>query len=250
MAKVKGLIKILGTLDDLTFYKTQDGHLVKTKGGVSKARIATDPNFLRTRENNFEFGSAASAGKLLRSAVRSLMMVASDNRVTSRVTKLMTLIKEYDTTSARGARNVGVAISATAAKAEMIGFNFNIGAILSAILVKPYAVNTTTGVITIANLTPLNDIAYPAGATHATITGAWVRINFVANTTVIEFTNAVNLPLNTTASTVTLTPTAVPSGSTGTNIFLIAVEFFQLVNSVQYVLSNGSYNALGVIDVV
>lgn len=32
MAKLKGILKIEGTLDELTFYKTQDGHLVKTKG--------------------------------------------------------------------------------------------------------------------------------------------------------------------------------------------------------------------------
>ena len=249
MAKVKGLVKIVGTLDDLTFYKTQDGHLVKTKGGVSKARIATDPQFIRTRENGAEFGSAAISGKLLRFAVRALMMVASDNRATSRITKLMTLVKNYDLTSPRGSRNVGVAMSTAEAKAEMLGFNFNISAILSAILVKQYTVNTTTGVIYIPNLTPLNDIVYPTGSTHVSITGAWVKIDFVANTTVIEFTNAVNLPINTTTSSVTLTPTAVPAGSTGTNLFLIAVEFFQLVNGVQYVLSNGAYNALAIVQV-
>ena len=87
MARLKGLLKIEGTLDNLTFYKTQDGHLVKTKSGVSGDRIANDPNFQRTRENGSEFGSSASAGKLLRNAVRNLMMNASDNRVTSRLTQ-------------------------------------------------------------------------------------------------------------------------------------------------------------------
>ena len=71
MARLKGLLKIEGTLDNLTFYKTQDGHLVKTKSGVSGDRIANDPNFQRTRENGSEFGSSASAGKLLRNAVRN-----------------------------------------------------------------------------------------------------------------------------------------------------------------------------------
>ncbi len=32
MAKLKSLIKIEGTLDELTFYKTQDGNLVRQKG--------------------------------------------------------------------------------------------------------------------------------------------------------------------------------------------------------------------------
>ena len=51
MAKLSGILKIEGTLENLTFYKTQDGHLVKTKGGVSADRIANDPTFQRTREN-------------------------------------------------------------------------------------------------------------------------------------------------------------------------------------------------------
>lgn len=72
MAKLKGIIKIEGTLQDMTFYKTQDGHLVKTKSGVSGSRIATDPAFARTRENGAEFGSAAKAGKLLRNCTRYL----------------------------------------------------------------------------------------------------------------------------------------------------------------------------------
>jgi len=45
MARQKGIIKIEGTLDDFTFYKTKDGYLVKTKSGVSGERIASDPAF-------------------------------------------------------------------------------------------------------------------------------------------------------------------------------------------------------------
>ncbi len=49
MAKLKSLIKIEGTLDDLTFYKGKEGFLVRSKGGVSKKRINNDPAFARTR---------------------------------------------------------------------------------------------------------------------------------------------------------------------------------------------------------
>ena len=83
MAKLKGIIKLQGTLDELTFYKTQDGNLVKTKSSISKERIATDPAFIRTLENGAEFGSAASAGKLLRAAVLSLMG-SRDSKLTSK----------------------------------------------------------------------------------------------------------------------------------------------------------------------
>ncbi|SFQ40093.1 hypothetical protein [Parafilimonas terrae] len=248
MAKLKGIIKIEGTLDELTFYKTQDGHLVKTKSGVSGDRIANDPTFQRTRENGSEFGAAASAGKLLRDTVRTLMLSASDNRITARVTQLMTIIKNYDTTSARGERTVGVGIAAAGATDELKNFDFNINAIISSIFYKPYSVDTATGVISITGLVPINDIAAPTGATHVTLRGAWAKVDFAGGTSSVEYTNAVNLPIDGTSGNVTLTPAAVPAG-TGTSVFLFAVEFFQEVNGVQYTLKNGAYNALSIVEV-
>jgi len=89
MAKQTGLIKLKGKIGDLSFYKTKDGHLAREKGGVDAERIARDPAFIRTRENGAEFGSSASAGKLMRDALRPLIMRAADGRVTSRLTKVM-----------------------------------------------------------------------------------------------------------------------------------------------------------------
>ncbi len=63
MARQGGLLKVVGKLDDLSFYKSADGFLVRTKGGVSADRINSDPTFQRTRENNAEFGMSAGAGK-------------------------------------------------------------------------------------------------------------------------------------------------------------------------------------------
>jgi len=39
MAKQKGILRVTGTLDELSFYKEKDGFLVKTKGGITKNRI-------------------------------------------------------------------------------------------------------------------------------------------------------------------------------------------------------------------
>ena len=248
MARQKGIIKIEGTLDEITFYKTQDGHLVKTKSGVSGDRIANDPGFVRTRENGAEFGSAASAGKLLRDALRTLMLTASDNRVTSRLTKVMTGIKNYDTTSARGERTVGVGIADPAAMELLNGFDFNISAILSSILFAPYTVDQPTGKISFAALAPINDIAFPSGATHITLSGAFAIVDFAAGTSDIQFSPEVNLPIDGTTAPQTLTPAAVPAG-TGTKIYLLEIEFFQEVKAVQYSLKNGAYNALAIVEV-
>jgi hypothetical protein len=249
MARQTGIIKIKGKIGDLSFYKTKDGHLAREKGGIEADRIKNDPAFVRTRENGAEFGASATAGKFSRDSLRPIANTASDNRVVSRMTKLMTKIKNLDTTSTRGKRNAGVAMTLATAKALLKGFEFNKNALLGSVLYKPYAVNTTTGVITIPGLVPVNDIAWPAGATHISLTGCYGNLNYATSVADVKLTNVVNLLIDGTATAVTLTPTAVPAG-TGAKVFLLKIEFFQLVNGVQYSLKNGAYNALKVIEVV
>ena len=209
MARQKGIIKLKGKVGDLSFYKTQDGHLAREKGGVEKSRIEKDPAFARTRENGAEFGSAASSGKLMRDALRTIAINASDNRVTSRLTKLMTDIKNEDTENIRGKRSVGDALVNVTAKALLKGFNFNNRAFLGSVLFKPYAVNIATGEIIINGLTPINDIAYPSGATHFSVKGAWAKIDFVNRVHKIELSDAFNAPIDATLNDVVLTPAAV-----------------------------------------
>jgi len=52
MAQQKGILPVKGTLGNLTFYKSKDGYLIREKGGLDAKRIASDPAFQRTRENN------------------------------------------------------------------------------------------------------------------------------------------------------------------------------------------------------
>jgi len=249
MAKLKGILKIEGTLQDMTFYKTQDGHLVKTKSGVSADRIANDPGFQRTRENGSEFGNAATAGKVLRNAVRTLMMNAADNRVTSRLTQIMTQIKNYDADSVRGERSVADGIADPAALALLKDFDFNNKALLSGVLFAPITVATATGVINIPVFVPINDISYPSGSTHVSLKGAFANVDFANEISVIEYSPVTNLPIAGTNTPVTLTPAGVPAG-TGTKFYLVLIEFFQQVNGVQYSLKNGSYNVLNIVEAV
>jgi hypothetical protein len=248
MARQDGILRIKGTLGGMTFYKSQDGDLVKTKSAVDGNRIASDPAFARTRENGAEFGAAGTAGKLLRDALRSMMMNVADNRVTSRVTQKMTEISKLDTASTRGNRVASVGLGDVAGKALLKGFEFNINAILKSILFKPYAVATATGVITINGLVPINDVAFPAGATHMTLSGAFADIDFATGGSEVEFTNKVNLPIDGVSTDVVLTPAAVPAEA-AVKLYLLKVEFFQLVNAVQYSLKSGAFNAMAIVEV-
>ena len=158
MARQNGILKITGKLDDLSFYKSKDGFLVRTKGGISKDRINNDPAFVRTRENNSEFGESANTGKILRVAVRNMLMNAKDGRVTSRLTQLMSKIKNYDTTSVRGERKVAIGLVDNDAKVMLKGFDFNNRALLGAVMFAPFSLDQATGEIDFTSLITANDI--------------------------------------------------------------------------------------------
>ncbi|MFD2433745.1 hypothetical protein ACFSO9_09495 [Mesonia maritima] len=106
MAEQSGIIKLKGTLGGISFYKTSDGYLAREKGGVSAQRIATDPVFQRTRENNAEFATAGKAGKLMRNSIQVLLQNAKDRRCVGRLTRALLSVIKSDTVNIRGERNV------------------------------------------------------------------------------------------------------------------------------------------------
>ncbi|UKM63644.1 hypothetical protein GSB9_00187 [Flavobacteriaceae bacterium GSB9] len=249
MAKVNSIIKIEGTLDELTFYKSQDGYMVRTKGGVSKNRILNDPAFARTRENGTEFGGVATSGKRLRRAISALLADAKDNRTTSRLTQVLSKVKNEDLTSVRGQRNVATGLDTAMGKAWLKGFNFNKHATLDSVLQATYSLNTSTGEVVINNLVPSQQLSVPDGATHVGFSCAFLNLDLVNDVKDLQVSPVVNLPINGTATAVTLTPPDSAAGS-GHNFFFLKTAFFQEINGLQYPLNNGSFNALQLIEVI
>lgn len=249
MAKNKSILKFEGTLDGMTFYKSTDGHLVRTKGGVSKSRIMSDPAYIRTRENMSEFSSVAQSGKLLRNSLGSLLRRGKDPRTSSRLMGLLSKVKNLDASSARGLRVVSQGIASAEGKTLLQGFDFNKRAHLSQVLHTPFDLDTITGTLEIANFIPNEHIHMPEGATHVSFTNASMNIDFDTNIYDLQLSPASNILLDMTSSTVSLTPAAIPSG-TGNMLHLLLIEFFQEVNGVQYSLRNGAFNVLHLLVVL
>jgi len=249
MAKQSSLIKIEGTLDDLTFYKSADGYVIRKKGGVSKDKILNDPAFARTRENGKEFGQAASSGKILRRAIIDLLSEVKDPTVTRRLTRVMTQIKNEDLISERGARNVAVGLTTPEGRAWLFGFDFNSEAPLNQVLRSDFDLDTATGEITISNLRTAKKVAYPKGATHVSFIGAFLNVDFSTGESEIELSPVQNETISNTPVTVSLTPAGVPTG-TGNQLFAMYIGFYQEINGTQYQLNNGAFNTLTIIEVL
>ena len=248
MARQNGIIKLKGTIGDITFYKTKDGHLAREKGGIDASRIKNDPAFQRTRENGSEFGRAGKAGKTLRIALRTLLLNSSDSRMVSRLTQSMVKVIQADTISERGLRNV------IDGEAELLtGFEFNIRGKLGTSLFAPYTANIdrVSGEITVSidSFIPANMIAAPGGTTHFKITSAGAEVDFEAETFVSSNSETAILPWDFTATAVINQTNNITPESTKPLFLALGIEFFQQVNGTMYPLKNGSFNPLALIQV-
>ena len=248
MAHQIGLIKISGKLNDLSFFKSKYGYIVRTKGGASGTRIKTDPAFARTRENNQEFAELNHAGKWIRTSLRNITANESDALVVSRMVKQLAQVIKLDISNLRGNRKVGVGLSTVEGKAHLKGFNFNIESVLNQVLKSNYHVDMVNGVVRIPDFIPQQDLVCPSGATHCSIEAAWSKIDFITGAFNSSKSLVVTLTLDLTPTEVVLNPTQLPTGA-GILFVVLKVSFLQEVNGQLYPLKNGVMNAIELVSI-
>ena len=248
MAKQRSLYKIQGTLGDFTFVKTENGYEVREKSSLTGDRIATDPSFQRTRENNAEFSNATKASKMLRDAVRTLLQNAKDSKTANRLTSEMFRVIHADTTSARGFRNV---IDGDLSLLQ--GFDFNTNGKLGQSLYAPFTttVDRVTGKLDVGldPYTPVNAIGAPIGTTHYKIVSMGAEVDFATGIHVTDEQVSALLPYDATATAALTLSNTVSANSTKPLFLLLGVQYFQDVNGASYQLKNGVFNALNVVKV-
>jgi len=250
MARQDGIIKLKGKVGDLSFYRSQDGHLARTKGGVDASRIQNDPAFERTRENGAEFGRAGKAGKLIRDSLRTFISKGADGRVTSRLTAELMKVVKADSTSTRGQRNV------LDGELELLeGFEFNINAKLGSSYFKKVSstIDRVEGKssVSFGMITPKADFGFPAGATHVKLVSGVATIDFEAG--IFEVNEAQPYQVNLLTGVPTLQEVVLSSTFKKAEVkplfLVLGIEFYQEVNGQFYSLKNGQYNSVTLVNV-
>jgi hypothetical protein len=244
MAQQTGILGIKGTVGGLVFAK--DGS-IRQKPASNKSTFNSSGSMVRVRENASEFGAAATAGKLVRDALRTQIQAASDRLMVSRLAKVMKSIINLDTTSDRGMRTV---VAANAA--SLVGFNFNLGAGLGQSLYSPYTVTPSGATVTLAipTLNPTVDIAAPAGATHYEVLFGVASVNFVTKTYrsatvaaplgILRLTGAAQTNVSQVAT--------LPAAPTADELVIgvLGMNYYQQINGKYYPLNNNASNPLAV----
>lgn len=248
MARQKGIIKLKGTVGDISFYKSKDGYLAREKGGVDAERIANDPAFQRTRENGSEFGEAGRTGKLIRDAFRLQLQSASDNRVTSRLTKELMKVLKTDFNNARGQRKV------EGGDLQLLkGFEFNANGKLGNTLYADYqlSIDRSGGTVDVSfeDFIPQADIAYPAGATHLKLIAAVGAIDFADKSYEVGKGQSADLVIGPQLESGHVLSLSMTPDTQSVLFIVVGLDFLQDVNGVKYPLKNNAFNPLQLIRI-
>lgn len=213
-----------------------------------RKRIATEPEFERTRENMAEFERAGRSGKLLTDALRAVVNSASDPLQAARLTKAMSKVVKSDKVNDRGQRKV------SEGNLQLLrGFDFNVDAKLTTVFFAPYTatVDRATGTlkVDIPVFVPKTLVKAPGNTTHFSIVCGAAEIDFDggtqkgANVSTAELQYGME-PTEAISLSNVLTP-----NSTGALFLVLGVKFSQFVNNKHYPLNAGAYNAVAIIQV-
>lgn len=248
MAKQKGIVKLRGSINGITFYKTQDGYLARESGGVDRNRIAKDPAYQRTRENASEFGHCGRSSALLIRAFRCILRKSIDNRAISRLVKQLFRVIQADQTSLRGYRNVD-----DGELGFLLGFEFNAKSSFTGSFFTPIttAVNRVSGEITldIGAFVPMDMVVAPSGTTHYKIISAGGAVDFVSNSFVTTHTETVPLLFDMVATAPIQHVNTIPANSLHSLFLVVGLVFYQEVGGELYALNNGAHNAFSIVKI-
>ena len=245
MPRLKSLLKVTGTMDDLTFYHSRtEGFLVRRTHRHEPEKVKKSPQFARTMENASEFGRVAKAAGLLRQLMGPSFKSCGDARMTSRLISTLHKVMKEDRTSTRGQRMVGPGMAEPDGKEILLGFDFNMTYPLDQILRANQNIDLETGVIRIE--TAPNMLKWPPTASHLRLSSAWVRLDTLAleGDAVRSETDLLergNLPTD-----IALIPERSPEGP-GHDLLLLQVQFYIQEGPKVYDLNVG--RACGVVGV-
>jgi len=248
MAVQMGILPLAGSIGNISFYKYGDKWVARTKGGASAEKVATDPNMQRTRENASEFGTAARAGKLLRTALQPLAYPLADNRMVRRLTSKMLLALQADAIGYKGLRKV------IDGNLDVLkGFEFNERGKLSVNFYAPYNsdINRETGEfnISIPPFIPTSHVTSPVSATHFKLYAGGAALDFENGAFSAEFDSSPEIALNGLATEEIILNNQLPANSTHPMFLVLGIEFLQEVNGGTYSLKDSAYNGLVMVKV-
>lgn len=248
MARQRGPLKVEGRIGDLSFYKSQDGFMLREKGGVTKKRIMTDPRFSRVRENLEEFARAGKSGRILRKAFESVLSKSGDRLMPARMQRMLMKVVQTDQANERGKRTV-----ANGDLSLLEGFDFNATSSYSNTLkaILPCEIDRVSGELTVdvPAFVPQNKLFPPAGTSHYQFIVAGAEVDFeTENFEIVEQQSDIR-PFDKQLSAPLTLSVQLPAASVLPLFLILKIAFFQEVTGEKYPLQSGQFNCATLVKV-
>ena len=178
MARVKSFLKIKGSIGETTFREVGGNNYAQDKLNIPDSKRKEHEDFVVTRKNATEFGSAIKAAKLIRAALVDLLHRAADPKMVQYLNQ--TMMKIMGIGHIRWSLDPAALLPKN--MALLLGHNFNRNVTLRKVFNTPYSatINRETGELTvnIPPLNPANCIIPPKQATHFKIVICGAEIDF------------------------------------------------------------------------
>ncbi|MEK8179149.1 hypothetical protein WMW71_02240 [Flavobacterium buctense] len=242
MAEQKGLIKLTGTIDGVSFYFRKGKPVArKAGGGFSSEKVKHSPAMVRTRENSSEFGHVSKFKRLFRLGLFPFLNGFTDSTLHGRLMSLFQTIKTFDRVSVRGQRSLGIALGTPEGQSLLKKFVFSEQSV-SQLLRSRLVFDAASATLTVADFSA-QALKFPLGSSVAEVQFGVLRIDYAQAKTELFMSNAHYITPTDTETQFTMTPTVLPTG-TGVFIAVAGVKFYEVVNGERYLVK--SLGELGV----
>ncbi|MFC4873911.1 hypothetical protein [Negadavirga shengliensis] len=244
MAKQTGILKLTGTIGNITFYKTRNGYLAKQKNSVSKSRIMKDPAYAGTRRAMSEFGHASSLSKVFRFAIAGMILQVHKGYFPSRLTALFGKIIRTDKVNAPGKREL-LRGDLSLMKGLEISERERLDAYLDGMPNLSINRETSVTVFSFSGLEKADLLRYPKGATHFTLKPGLVLMGEdprqKAHFAGIKYTDSIYVPVKKGLEGMEDIRFSLQRGPDPQLLCgLLALHFYQEVNGEMHALSEGA----------
>lgn len=245
MGKLTGIIKLVGQLDGLSFYQLKDKIVVRKPGGFDGERVKKEARYVRVRENSSEFAESARAGKYLRVCLGSYLKALKIPYVHNRIVSLFLTLARLDTESQRGGRKVVKGLLHADAAGAVSRFEFDAEQSFGSVFPFGTTVDFAAGTLTITDF-QLKGIKKPKGATRVALRFIVCGLDFEQQDRyVVRESETVTYDFgNPTVNESLVLSSEVPMAPT--RFGLLFVQFYQKVNTQEYVLRQCALKVVGI----
>lgn len=247
MAKQKGIVHLVGTLNGMNFYLRKGVPVVRAAGGGFNGKaIKTKPEMARVRENAGEFGMVSRAKKVFRLGLHPFLKDVADVSLHGRMMRLFQEVKACDTGAARGQRTFQKGLATDAGRELLLAFGFTTQK--ASTLVPGMGVfDVASSSYTVRGIQQ-KLLRLPKGASGMQVCLGVVVVDFDSGTAAFFKSNTVQIDTQYVDTDFVLTPEPLPDGM-GVRIAVLQVRHYQEVNGTKYLFKELSQQGLEVVGV-